>query len=101
MLSTFILVLGLRQDRRESLAPAPGHVHKGSVRVALGERALGTDGGGAAFNDGWPLFEGRRTSFALSRGDVGRSRQIGDERRLELTSGHRLRISGAGRFAVD
>lgn len=74
--------------------PAPGETHLSTVKVAFEERSLGEDRGMVAFSEGWFLFEGRRTLFALGRADVRGVRNIGEETRLDLNSGHQLRLSG-------
>ena len=89
-----ILVANLSPKRRQVLAPdpAPGAFHSTSMRIALRTQDLGMDRGNVAFNDGWLLFEGERTSFALKRDDLVEVHRVGDGRRLDLRSGHRLRF---------
>lgn len=83
--------------RKEALGPdpAPGNVHSSTVRIKHSDRCLGEDAGVLVFNEGWLLFEGASTSFALCRDDVDQIYRIGDARHFDLRGGHRLEFEVA------
>lgn len=73
-------VLPRLRMRRKSVVdlltvPLPAPAFPGTVEITSDGAMIGWDRGVVTFLDGWLYFEGRRTSFSLSRSDVRQRRQ--------------------------
>lgn len=78
----------------EALAPDPSPSPGFPVVITLerGRRTTGGDVGIVAFSEGWLVYEGNATAFALSPADAARVGREGRSRMLSLPEGQRLSL---------
>lgn len=88
-----VAVLGRKQKKTPALGSGPGESFE--VRMTVADRhgvATGTDRGWLIFSEGWLLFEGARTSFAVTRGEA-RGRLYGIQLSLTLEDRRSVQLS--------